>query len=110
MIGNILAKFEKKSIERIFFKGMTLSLVHTSEISTSTNARHTQAQNQSYTNQTISARVKTWHLCLCLCEPDYSSQTFCIDICLATKAFVPIYVRTSTEVSDFSPLPPLPSN
>ena len=26
MIGNILAKFEKKSIERIIFRGMTLSI------------------------------------------------------------------------------------
>ena len=52
-----------------------LSLVHTSEISTSTNARHAHAQNQSSTNQTISARTYTWHLCLCLshqCEPGFT--------------------------------------
>ena len=41
-----------------------LSLVHTREISTSTNARHTHAKNQSPTNQTISARAYAWHLCL----------------------------------------------
>ena len=54
-----------------------LSLVHTNGISTSTspNARHTHAQHQSSTNQTISARAYAWRLCLCLshyCEAGFS--------------------------------------
>ena len=46
-----------------------LSLVHTSEIntSTSTNARHAHEQNQSSTNQAISARAYAWRLGLYLC-------------------------------------------
>ena len=49
---------------------ISLSLVHTGEISTSTststNARHTHAQNQSFTNQAIYARAYASHLCLFL--------------------------------------------
>ena len=40
-----------------------LSLVHTGEISTSTNARHTHAQNQSSTNPAVYARAYASHLC-----------------------------------------------
>ena len=38
-------------------KVQTVAGTHTSESSTSTNARHTHAQNQSSKNQTISARA-----------------------------------------------------
>ena len=59
--------------------GSRLSLIHTGEISTSTstNARHTHAQNQSSTNQAIYERVYTSNLCLCLfqqCEPGFSAD------------------------------------
>ena len=44
-----------------------LSLVHTGEISTSTNARHTHMQNQLSTNKAVYAHAYASHLCLCLC-------------------------------------------
>ena len=49
---------------------ISLSPVHTGEISTSTststNARHTHAQNQSFTNQAVYAHAYASHLCLFL--------------------------------------------
>ena len=44
-----------------------LSLVYTGEISTSTNSRHTHAQNQSSTNQAVYTRAYASYLCLRLC-------------------------------------------
>ena len=44
-----------------------ISLVHTSEMSTSTNARHTHAQKLLGSWMTYSARAYVWYSCLCLC-------------------------------------------
>ena len=43
-----------------------LSLVHTSAVSTSTNARHTHAQKWFGSWMTDSMRAYAWRLCMCL--------------------------------------------
>ena len=59
---------------------------------TSTNARHTHAQNLSSTNQTISARAYVWHLCLCLYLSYSSGQNHFLEINLklAEKTNIPL--------------------